>query len=127
MDGLIKGANVKVCMHDGCKRTTVVDCVPQALQDYFEKTDFSALSDAERQRVLGGMLVFYCLEHAPEHGYCWQCGTKNVFAAGVDGKINNGLCPACYIAWRKDVLGIDGVDGGNKNGGNAASAMMAAV
>jgi len=101
------------CMHDGCKSTTVVDCIPRTLQDLVDKLDISRLSETARQEVLKQFLEYYCLEHAPMHGYCWHCGTEDPAMHSVPQIFSNGLCPECYAGYRREELNSQRQAGGD--------------
>ncbi len=78
------------CQHEGCNRTTVVECIKPELAEY--PGDLHALEEEARRELLAQYIEYYCPEHCQAHGYCWNCGFHQADPANFSIE---GLCPNC--------------------------------
>ncbi|RMH95525.1 MAG: hypothetical protein D6681_12875 [Calditrichaeota bacterium] len=51
------------------------------------------LKPAAREQLFHDLVEYYCPEHCPEHGYCWNCGFYQ--GDSEEFRRNGGLCPDC--------------------------------
>lgn len=82
------------CQHPTCQRTLVIDCLKP---DFFEiYPSWRELDREECQTLVQDFMVYYCLEHCQNYGYCWGCGIYcgNTIAGKLD---KSGLCHPCQL------------------------------
>lgn len=83
-----------ICQHPGCPREGVPCFLPDHGPDDPDDPD-----------------EWFCVDHAPEHGYCYVCGT---FSAGMEAfDFPNiyghypGMCPGCSDETKAEMEMID--------------------
>ena len=78
------------CQHEGCNRTTVVDCIRPELIEAAEQA--TVLNKQIWDQLKQEYIEYFCPEHCQEYGYCWNCGFYQKELKEMDA---NGLCKFC--------------------------------